>query len=34
MVVSYSFVGQKGFFDRFIVRFDAHRNEVELKSHS
>jgi hypothetical protein len=29
-LVSYGFVGQKGFFDRFIVKFDLPRREVVL----
>ncbi len=31
-VVPYGVVGQKGFFDKFIVQFDLLREEVELKS--
>jgi hypothetical protein len=30
----YGFVGQKGFFDAFIVKFDKRKNQVELKSRS
>jgi hypothetical protein len=29
-LVSYGFVGQKGFFDRFIVKFDLPKREVVL----
>ena len=31
-LVSYSFVGQKGFFDKFTIKFNSSRNEVELES--
>ena len=30
-VMSYGLVGQKGFFDNFIVKFDLFKEEVELK---
>jgi hypothetical protein len=30
-IVSYGIVGQKGFFDKFIVRFDYTKGEVEIK---
>lgn len=30
-VMPYGIVGQKGFFDLFIVRFDLLKEEVELK---
>ncbi len=30
-IVSYGIVGQQGFFDKFIVRFDYIKEEVELK---
>ena len=30
-VMPYGLVGQKGFFDRFIVKFDLLKGEVELK---
>ncbi len=30
-IVSYGIVGQKGFFDRFIIKFDYIKGEVELK---
>jgi hypothetical protein len=29
-IVSYGIVGQKGFFDKFIVKFDLIKEEVEL----
>ena len=29
---SYGIVGQKGFFDKFIVRFDLINKEIKLKS--
>lgn len=29
--ISYGIVGQKGFFDKFIVKFDLLKEEVELK---
>ena len=31
-LVPYGYVGQFGFFERFIVKFDKLKNEVELKS--
>jgi hypothetical protein len=30
-IVSYGIAGQKGFFDKFIVKFDYQKEEVELK---
>jgi hypothetical protein len=30
-VAPYGVVGQKGFFDQFVVRFDASKEEVDLK---
>lgn len=30
-IVSYGIVGQKGFFDKFIIKFDYIKEEVELK---
>lgn len=30
-VLPYGVVGQKGFFDRFIVKFDLAKEEIELK---
>lgn len=30
-VLPYGVVGQRGFFDRFIVKFDLAREEIELK---
>lgn len=32
--VGYGIVGQKGFFDIFIVKFDLLKEEIELKEHS
>lgn len=29
-IVSYGIVGQKGFFDRFIIKFDYSKEEVEI----
>jgi len=29
-VVSYGFVGQKGFFDHFVVKFNHKKNEIEV----
>ena len=31
-VIPYGIVGQKGFFENFIVRFDLKKEEVELKT--
>ena len=31
-VMPYGIVGQKGFFDNFIVKFDLLKEEVELKT--
>ena len=31
-VMSYGLVGQKGFFDNFVVKFDLLKEEVELKN--
>lgn len=30
---SYGIVGQMGFFDKFIVKFDLKKEEIEVKSH-
>ncbi|MFA6554026.1 MAG: retropepsin-like aspartic protease [Candidatus Paceibacterota bacterium] len=30
-IVSYGIVGQKGFFDKFIIKFDYAKGEVEIK---
>ena len=30
-LVSYGFAGQKGFFDKFTVKFDLPKNEIEVK---
>lgn len=30
---SYGVVGQKGFFDLFVVKFDLNENEIEIKPH-
>ncbi|MFA6315110.1 MAG: aspartyl protease family protein [Candidatus Paceibacterota bacterium] len=30
-IVSYGIVGQKGFFDKFIIKFDYSKAEVEVK---
>lgn len=30
-IVSYGIVGQKGFFNKFIIKFDYNKEEVELK---
>jgi len=32
-IVPYGFVGQKGFFDKFVIIFDSSRNEVELQGY-
>ena len=30
-IVPYGFVGQKGFFDKFTVKFDLPKNEIEVR---
>ena len=30
-LVSYGFAGQKGFFDKFVVKFDLSKNEIEVR---
>lgn len=32
-IMPYGIVGQKGFFDQFVVKFDLLKEEVELKPH-
>ncbi|MEK7088660.1 MAG: hypothetical protein AAB913_00845 [Patescibacteria group bacterium] len=33
-VMPYGLVGQKGFFDNFIVKFDLLKEEIDLKTRS